>query len=166
MKADISGITRYNGLTIELDFNETLFNGNEPAEGIKIEKPVRFKGMLTNVNGMLQLTGKLNFEYKIGCFRCLKDLEEDMEVKIGESYVNGKQQAEELDAYTYAGNLLDLDKAIEDNIVLNLPMRKLCRHDCKGLCRICGADLNEMQCGCTDGSTNPQMDKLRDYLKN
>jgi uncharacterized protein len=166
MKADISEITRFNGSTLDLEFNEVPANGENLAEGFIVEKPVSFKGLLTNVNGMLHLTGRMDFEYKVPCFRCLKDVEDHIEVRINENFVNSKDKDEELDAYVYTGNFLELDKAIEDNIILNLPMKKLCSQDCKGLCRICGADLNEKQCGCVEDSINPQMEKLRDYLNN
>ncbi len=166
MKANISDITRFNGLTLDLEFEEVLKNGAELAEGFIIDKPVSFKGVLTNVNGILQLTGHLSFEYKVCCFRCLKDIEDNMVVRISESYVNDREKAEELDAYTYGGNLLELDKAMEDNVVLNLPLKTLCNQDCKGLCRICGADLNEKQCECIEDSSHPQMEKLKGYLNN
>ena len=43
---------------------------------------------------------------------------------------------------------VDLTKAVTDRILLDLPMAFLCREDCKGLCPVCGADLNEGDCGC------------------
>jgi len=165
MKVDISEISKFNGAELVLEYNEVLENSDRLAEGFIIHKPISFKGVLTNVDGILLLKGKLAFDYVTGCFRCLKDVEEHVEIRISENYVNDGGQAEELDAYTYEGNLLDLDKAIEDNIILNLPMKKLCSQDCKGLCEKCGTNLNDKQCNCSEDSINPQMEKLRDYLK-
>lgn len=55
---------------------------------------------------------------------------------------------DEQEEYYYEGNSLSLDEMIREQVLLAVPMRPLCSEDCKGLCAVCGADLNKGACGC------------------
>ena len=164
MKVDISDITRVNGASLELSFFEDKIVDAQLMEGYKISEPVSFSGNLTNMNGILELDGRLKTGYKVTCYRCLGEIERQLEIKVFESIVNGKSDIDELDAYTYTGNFLELDKIIEDNIILNLPMKQVCTQECKGLCQKCGANLNEGPCNCQEDSVNPQMESLKNFF--
>ena len=50
---------------------------------------------------------------------------------------------------------LDLDILIFDEVVPKLPSRVLCKEDCKGLCPVCGTNLNEKECGCDRTVADP-----------
>ena len=45
-------------------------------------------------------------------------------------------------------NFLELDQIIREQLILNLPMKTLCRKECKGLCPLCGSNLNAGTCSC------------------
>lgn len=166
MKVDISVLSKTDDFEeiLEIELEEVLSGNTELAEGYFIEKPVKFKGIIAKVDDTLQLSGILNVDYRVACFRCLKDIEGQLEIKIEESYTNSDELAEELDAYQYDGDILELDKAFKDNIILSLPTKKLCTQDCKGICPICGINLNESQCDCTVDSIHPQLEKLKDWF--
>ncbi len=165
MKLDIADITRVNGTSVKLEFEEAP-PIREPVEGYMLDATVGFKGILTNINGILELDGRLTTGYRTVCYRCLKAIGGQLDIRIKESFVNGKQGAEEIDAYVLEGKILDTDKAFEDNIILNLPMKQVCADDCKGLCQKCGTDLNEGLCGCVGDSINPQMEALKKFFNN
>ena len=55
------------------------------------------------------------------------------------------------DKYPLEGHEIDLAAAVEEALLLDLPMRFLCREDCKGLCPVCGKDLNTELCTCPKG---------------
>ena len=59
---------------------------------------------------------------------------------------------------------LDLKELVLSDLLLNLPMKHLCREDCKGLCPKCGANLNEGECGCNRKPVDPRFAALRDLL--
>ncbi len=164
MKIDISDITRVNGASLELCFVEDKIFDAQLMEGYIMNKPVSFSGRLTNMNGILELDGRLKTGYKIKCYRCLGEIERQLDIKVFESIVNGKSDIDELDAYTYTGNFLELDKILEDNMILNLPMKQVCTQECKGLCQKCGANLNEGPCNCKEDSVNPQMESLKNFF--
>lgn len=59
---------------------------------------------------------------------------------------------------------LDLDEVCEGDIFLELPSKFLCRPDCKGLCPVCGKDLNEGQCQCDTKRIDPRLEVLKKLL--
>ncbi|MEN6313655.1 MAG: DUF177 domain-containing protein [Clostridiaceae bacterium] len=162
MKVNISDILRVNGASIELDFVEAP-PVNEPAEGYLLDGELSFSGRLTNVNGIIQLKGVLKAVYKSECYRCLKTVKKALELEIDESFT-GNADTEESGMYCFEGKVLDIGKAFNDNIILNLPMKILCSDDCKGLCMKCGTNLNEVQCGCSKDDIEPRLEDLNKYF--
>ena len=65
-----------------------------------------------------------------------------------------KDSSDDEDAYVYTDSMLDVTKAICDEIALSLPTYWLCKDDCKGLCPKCGVNLNEQQCDCDTSREN------------
>lgn len=66
------------------------------------------------------------------------------------------------ETYPLAGDLLDLEPAVRDAVVLELPPAPLCDPACAGLCPSCGADRNETACGCPPVAPDPRWDALRE----
>lgn len=58
----------------------------------------------------------------------------------------------------YAGDTLDLGDVLREQLFLSLPLRRVCREDCAGLCPECGADRNTVPCGC--GAEAPADERL------
>ncbi len=73
------------------------------------------------------------------CSRCLTEIKRNKEYKF-EIFYRIKD---------IKGNFLEVDNAIRERILLEYPMKILCRQDCKGLCPGCGVNLNEEQCRCS-----------------
>jgi uncharacterized protein len=84
------------------------------------------------------------------CARCLKDFVTSVPVRLEELFVYPPQNA--TDALLAIGEdaHLDLEPVLRDFLVVNQPTRPLCRPDCKGLCPVCGNDLNEVECSHPD----------------
>ena len=164
MVIDISGIIKNDGAILSIEFNEVIPSLEAVIKGIEFNKPVEFKGRLANGQGMLYLSGTMGTCYEIDCYRCSKHLERCIEIKVKEGIVSVEKNGDE-DVYTYEGNFLDLSAIIKDNIVLSVPMRVLCSNDCKGLCHICGTDLNEGSCSCIKESGDPRFEVLKDFFK-
>ena len=79
------------------------------------------------------------------CQRCLNDADIEVEargieyVRHGESGATGEDEDEE--AYVVA-HQVDLERWVRDLIAEAMPVKLLCREECRGLCAVCGADLN------------------------
>jgi len=164
MKIDVSDILKDNGASMDLETEEILDVSGLEDTGIELDSPISFKGRVVNINGILELTGRLKTRYGAQCYRCLKDMELGMDVKIEECFVK-EQSGRDNDSYLYEGNYIDLDKPLKDNILLNLPMKHVCEENCKGICPICGCDLNTGQCDCREDTTDLRLEALKDFFK-
>ncbi|WP_263119731.1 DUF177 domain-containing protein [Cellulomonas fimi] len=83
------------------------------------------------------------------CVRCLDEVVEDVDVTLQELYVYPERAAaatesgdeEDEDLRELDGELIDVEPALRDAVVIALPFQPLCRVDCPGLCSLCGAHL-------------------------
>ncbi len=64
------------------------------------------------------------------------------------------------------GFSLDVDALVHDEILMNWPAKILCKDDCKGICPVCGQNLNEGECGCDTFVPDPRMAVIQDIFKN
>ena len=64
------------------------------------------------------------------------------------------------------GYHLDVEQLLYNEILVGWPMKVLCSEDCKGICSVCGQNLNEGSCDCEDTSLDPRMSVIRDLYKN
>src|SRR5687768_9843077 len=69
--------------------------------------------------------------------------------------------ADDLDLDFYVNDQLDLGRVVETETTLALPMRALCRDDCRGLCPVCGANRNFAPCACPARPPDPQLAVLK-----
>jgi uncharacterized protein len=72
---------------------------------------------------------------------------------------------DEMDVGFYDGIRLDVDLMALEQIELALPMRFVCSEECRGLCPMCGVDLNERACGCSQERSDPRLAVLREFRK-
>ncbi len=144
----------------------------EAAElGIKPEEmdlngPVRLEGSMSNVGDVLLLEAVLTAEVKRRCGRCLKGFTAVTKAEIVEKYfpVNAENIAS--DAFVYDSDVVDITEPLREGLLLAEPMQALCNLDCKGLCPVCGADLNDGDCGCGRFTVDPRLAALKRFIKN
>jgi uncharacterized protein len=105
-----------------------------PVE-VELRLEAVMEGVLASGRAWVTLSGE--------CARCLEPLEDDLEVTLQELYVYPESDAEEDEASRLEGELLDLEPALRDAVVLALPFRPVCTPDCPGLCLECGARLQD-----------------------
>jgi uncharacterized protein len=77
-------------------------------------------------------------------------------------------ELDEVDAEAFDGKTIDLDPILREQVLLAMPVAVVCREDCKGLCTVCGQDLNERDCGHGgERAVDARLAKLKDIkLKN
>jgi len=63
------------------------------------------------------------------------------------------------------GDEVDLTLPAWEALVLELPMKPVCREDCRGLCPVCGTNLNERECGCRVEEADPRLEALKKLLE-
>ena len=117
----------------------------ELPEDCSFATPVKTELRYTLSEDGLFIWGKMWVSIKTACARCLSDIIYPLEAEFQEVC---KADPQTEDAYLYKGTVVELDKLLADQISLKLPVRFLCREDCKGLCPVCGANRNHGDCGC------------------
>lgn len=70
---------------------------------------------------------------------------------------------DDLIASTYSGDEIDLAHEIEEQVAMEIPLKPLCDEECKGLCPVCGADLNTGSCSCSREPVNLKFSALKDF---
>ncbi|MBR3382060.1 MAG: DUF177 domain-containing protein [Clostridia bacterium] len=116
-----------------------------------------------------RLTGTLSAEVVMNCTKCNDEFTQGFTVEFDERFLRvSETEAEEMEVYPFSGEKLDLTKLVQDTVLLNAPMYGLCKPDCRGLCPVCGANLNNTQCSCTlpdDGNPFAALKGLAELLK-
>lgn len=72
---------------------------------------------------------------------------------------------DDLDVDFYVGGELDLDRLVEAETTLALPMKPLCRTDCRGLCPVCGVNRNVTACECQERQPDPRLAALKNLAR-
>jgi uncharacterized protein len=126
---------------------------------------------LTNVEGLVAVTGVLEGTIVRECVRCLKEYEDPLAFSLRAAFipepkstprhpkrddprkprakvVEVEPEEEPDDQYQYQGNQLELAPMLREHVILSAPMQPLCGDDCLGLCPQCGKNLNEGSCLC------------------
>lgn len=121
-------------------------------------------------NRKIHMKAKSKVVLEVPCDRCLEDTAVLINIDVSREIDFSKSKEEqfrELDEAAFiTGYDLDVDKLIYEEILMGLPMKNLCREDCKGICKICGADLNSSECGCDRSDLDPRMSVIRDIFNN
>ncbi|GAB4185093.1 MAG: DUF177 domain-containing protein [Calditrichia bacterium] len=111
----------------------------------------------------------LETEAKFACDRCLEEFtrgfEDNFEIlfHIGPGDFNPEE--DDVVLVSPETKEIDFDERIIESLVLGVPMKSLCKEDCKGICPHCGVDLNKGACRCPASSVDPRWDELRKLLK-
>ncbi|AKU91248.1 YceD family protein [Vulgatibacter incomptus] len=79
----------------------------------------------------------------------------------GDGEIGGSFAADDANQILYSGREIDLAPIVREQILLALPMDSLCRDDCKGLCQVCGLNLNEGACSCDQHVPDPRWAGLK-----
>lgn len=118
----------------------------------------------------LRIKAEGKIQVMIPCDRCLKDVNQEFVLDI-EKYVDlnvsDAELVEGLDESNFIdGYHLDVDKMLFNEILIGWPTKVLCSEDCKGICNVCGQNLNLGTCNCEDTGLDPRMSVVRDLFKN
>jgi uncharacterized protein len=164
---------------------------NLPEEGVELQEPIdmtvrlkdyleiqsvpvcRISGAIRPLGGARFLfEGVLSLEVEAICCRCLTVFpiaaKRPFRLRLLPASENDRLGPEEremstdmLDVGYYRAEGIDLDQVAEEQMNLLLPMRMLCKADCRGLCRKCGANLNTTVCDCPKDDIDPRFEILK-----
>jgi uncharacterized protein len=155
-----------------------------PPEGLRVDGPETFPqpfqdpswtlvgvGLSVEKEGEAVLvTGGLEARVPQHCSRCLDPYVTPVTAEINARFVPGggpgaehELAADDLETDVYLHGEVDLAALLETETTLALPMKPLCRPECRGLCPVCGGNRNLIACSCEERPTDPRWAALRSW---
>ncbi len=141
---------------------------------VEFQSPAEIDVTVRNAGRGLEAHVEADLEARLTCDRCLATYRWPLHVAYDELYVTAEEAAAHRAAgedgegdvrrATYAGDVLDLEEGLRQSVIMALPMKKLCRQDCRGLCPKCGRNLNTGACTCADERVDPRLSALRQWF--
>jgi uncharacterized protein len=122
----------------------------------------------------IRLVGSLQTRVELACARCLEPVSVPLERSFDllhrpQGSDAGVEEAavgpSEIDIGYYRGDGLDLEEVLREQVLLAVPLREICREDCRGLCPFCGKNLNQETCRCRAPQPDPRWAGLEDIRK-
>lgn len=119
----------------------------------------------------IRVAGDFAARVELACARCLEPIARDVSRKFDLLYRPlgadaGKEElsvtAAEAEVGYYQGEGVLLEDVIREQVLLSIPLKAICRDDCKGLCPHCGKNLNQEQCNCAEPLEDPRWAALKD----
>ncbi len=95
----------------------------------------------------LLFTGKFSAGMTLECVRCLKEFEHALNWDMTELYAFNEKSVSDSGLLVPENAQIDLEPLIREYALLEVPISPICKLDCKGLCAVCGQDLNIADCG-------------------
>lgn len=166
MLVDLSSIIKVTGARQEISGEVGFDNAQFLGETYSFPEPLSISGEIYNNGKSLSLTARVTGSMETECSRCLKPIKVDVDYEIDEllSRVEDGADPENEDIIVFEGHEIELDGIAADHFLMNVSGKYLCKDDCKGLCPVCGHDLNEGDCGCSDDVIDPRWQALADIL--
>ena len=131
-------------------------------------KEISLKCTVNKGEKNVYITSTARTQVNFVCDSCLVDfvdvLEDDFFIFYTTDKETVKYDEEQVIQLLKPGDPIDLTNGLKENLLLAIPMKIVCSKDCKGLCLICGINLNEAKCNCKKIAVDPRwagLEKLR-----
>jgi len=147
------------------------------VEGLRQAGPLQAEGtaeLLGNTLGEIRVKGRLKVAMEAECDRCLEkavfpiDSEFDLFYRPADTGPSGDEVAisdAESEIGFYAGGGVDLKEILREYILLSMPMQRVCRESCLGMCPVCGQNRNVRACACSQQAVDDRWAALRNFKK-
>jgi uncharacterized protein len=125
----------------------------------------------------IRVVGRLATRIAVKCARCLEPVASELESSFDLLYrprgIEGRGpdssiSEAETEISFYSGEGLLLEDVLKEQVLLAVPLKALCREDCKGLCSVCGCNRNRERCDCAPAVSDARwaaLGKIREQLK-
>lgn len=143
-------------------------------EVYRVVDPIELAADIHRDRDQFRLAGTVRTTIELTCGRCLETFRAPVhesfdvlflphvEAPAGEET---KVEDDDLTTAYYREHVLDLGQLMQEQFYLAVPMKPLCRDDCRGLCSLCGTNLNTGSCSCAVSWEDPRLAELRSLLK-
>ena len=160
MKISVAEARDELGQEIPFAFQTTAGTLGAAGEDFSFEGEISVRGSLVYTGVCYRVSGEIKAVKSFACDRCLKECRQEQSHGFEEEY--RKEADGEFPAVE--GDYIQLEELVRDTLLASQSLSNLCRPDCKGLCQVCGADLNEGDCGCDRFVPDPRLAALQQLL--
>ena len=162
------------GLVVDRDVQWALPSSPEGEEDVRVGR-VHLSGEVHKDGRGFAFSGDIASMATLACSRCLEPYAMPLDMHFDLLYTaepedddrGGETRVDE-DSFTevhFDGAKIDLDSLLSEQIYLALPLKPLCREDCRGLCPRCGVNLNAGDCGCpAEKAPDPRLAVLKKFV--
>jgi len=163
------------GVVLDIPWKEKELSPVLPRQDpskLGLPHPVRVHMEIYKHGDHIRITGSLKGDLRLLCDRCLQPVEWTLEERIDVLLIDQKYAPtgeeielgeEDLNYEFFEGEVIDIDRLIAEQIFLHLPLKVLCSPSCRGLCPVCGANLNYQDCGCAQAGKNSSFAVLEGF---
>jgi len=165
MVINVSEILKVYGAKVNVDGDISLPETAFLGEDFVFTTPMHVVGNIVNNGKALELNADCSGSMKVHCARCTKEIEEKIEFSVNELLMkdDGEDVGDE-DIVLFEGYSIDITDIVINHFLMNVSGKYLCDDDCKGLCPVCGRNLNEGECGCDNTVIDPRWAGLADIM--
>ncbi len=146
-------------ISYKLDIADIDIDGVFP-----FKTPVNVTAAASNTASLVTVTIDVSFDYTRNCDRCSKLYTRRMNMSFTHNLVQSLVDDGNDDYIETPDFKLELDEVVISDILLSLPQKNLCKSDCKGLCPMCGHNLNEGECSCDKRQIDPRLEILKQLM--
>ena len=166
----LAGELRTLRFDVQLDPPDDTDDPGSILYGVRFLSPLGASGEVVNSAGYMRLRLDLSLDFVAPCARCLADVAGTYRFTLEKTVatpemLDGLDEDKVDDFAVVEDGFLDLDEPAYALLLSEFPSRVLCREDCRGLCPICGTDLNEGSCSCKTSETDPRLSPLAAVLE-
>jgi uncharacterized protein len=169
LKEHVGAVRKLSLESPSLDLYDENGDEGDTVEALDIKGEVK----VTRLNDGVLVQGDVEANVQLQCSRCLDDISLPVDARLEEQFkpvvdvetgrpITRPEDDEDDAAFMIdANHLMDLTEPVRQALLVAIPMRPLCREDCKGLCVECGANLNYIDCGHRQESADSRWDALQ-----
>ncbi len=129
-------------------------------------EPIVVTGYVKNMAGYMILSADVKVKYDTMCARCAEPVTGMLEITFEKDIATSEDVSSDNDDYIIIEDKkLDVLPSVEEQLMLEMPSKTLCKEDCLGLCHKCGKNLNEGDCSCEKHDVDPRLAILKTLLK-
>lgn len=172
MFIDVSEIRKSPGESFHFDFSEKMDSLEVGNDEISFKDPVSISLDVKNVGNVLNFKGSIKGETVLTCSRCLETYPFHLETDFDERFIHESDIAaaqedgiDTEDMQVIEGNKIELGDIVSESILLNIPMKLICSENCRGLCSVCGINLNNSNCNCKSEEIDPRLGVLKKFFE-
>lgn len=150
---------------------DSCLGSDDEEDGISLKSPLDADLEIRKAGGRkFVVEGHIEGMLEVRCDRCLENFQWPIETDFRSFFALPSEETsdselelddEDLDVEFRIGEDVDIPDVIREQVLLDLPMKRVCSEDCKGLCKKCGKDLNQGPCECEKNSGHPGFQKLK-----